>query len=91
MRLQLDSSSIGTGNVTGTASTEAAGNSRRAGGANVSDTQDTSSVSGISSLLSNLSAERAARVQQLAAQVQGGTYNVPSAAIGHAMVSQAIR
>jgi anti-sigma28 factor (negative regulator of flagellin synthesis) len=91
MRLQLDSSPIGTGNVGGTAPAEPTGHSARSGGASAPGTQDSSSVSGISSLLNDLSTQRAARIQQLTGLVQSGSYNVSSTAISHSLVGQAIR
>ena len=90
MILQLDSSSIGPGNVTGASPAESSGHAARSGGAQTSETQDSSSLSGTSSLLQSLSTQRSARIQQLTDQVQSGSYQVSSSAVSRAMVGQAI-
>jgi anti-sigma28 factor (negative regulator of flagellin synthesis) len=50
---------------------------------------DSIRISSASSALAGLAADRAARVQQLAAQLKAGTYNVPASDIGRAMVAHA--
>jgi len=50
---------------------------------------DSIRISGPSSALASLASDRAARIQQLTAQVQGGTYNVSSSLIGQAIVGHA--
>jgi anti-sigma28 factor (negative regulator of flagellin synthesis) len=47
-------------------------------------------VSGASSAWSTSFSDRAARVSQLAAAVQGGTYHVSSAALSQSIVASAI-
>jgi hypothetical protein len=94
MRLQLDAALTGTG-ITGageTGQTVPAGgsgsDSRRIGGD--SSDGDSIQISGPSSALSLLSTDRAARVQQLTAQVQTGSYNVSSPEVSQAIVGYAV-
>jgi anti-sigma28 factor (negative regulator of flagellin synthesis) len=47
-------------------------------------------ISGPSSALNHLASERAARIEQLSALVQGGSYEVSSAKVGGAIVSDAV-
>ena len=89
MRLQLDSSA-GPGGVTGSAPSGSAAHATQTGSSTSADSQDSSSVSGPSSLLNNLSAERSARIQQLTASVQSGSYQISSAAVSRAIVGHAI-
>jgi anti-sigma28 factor (negative regulator of flagellin synthesis) len=93
MRLQLDSAVTGAGITRSgeTAQTAPVGggtDSRRVGtdftGA------DSIRLSGLSSALSSSSTDRAARVQQLTALVQNGSYQVPSAQVGRAIVNDAV-
>ena len=51
--------------------------------------RDKVAVSGASSAWAASFSDRAARVSQLTAAVQGGTYRVPSAAISQAIVANA--
>lgn len=96
MRLQLDSASTGPGERIGSAGVSGGANVGSSGSAAPRDAssagglQDSSSVSGTSTLLNNLSSERAVRVQQLTSLVQGGTYQISSAAVSQALVGQAI-
>jgi anti-sigma28 factor (negative regulator of flagellin synthesis) len=93
MRLQLDSALTGAGiarsGETGQTAPTGGGaaDSRRIGD---STGVDSIQISGPSSALSNLSAERTARVQQLTALVQGGSYQVPSSRVGRAIVDNAL-
>jgi len=93
MRLQLDSALTGTGITrSGETSQTVAANggavdSRRSGD---SAGTDSIQISGASSALNNLATDRAARVQQLTALVQGGSYQVPSSQVGQAMVEDAV-
>jgi anti-sigma28 factor (negative regulator of flagellin synthesis) len=94
MRLQLDAALTGTG-ITGageTAQTVPAGgsgsDSRRISGD--SSGGDSIQISGPSSALNLLSTDRAARVQQLTAQVQTGSYNVSSPKVSQAIVGYAV-
>ena len=94
MRLQLDSALTGTG-ITGTGESAPDGfpaggsgsGSRSIGGASAGG--DSIQISGASSALNRLSADRAARVQQLTAQVQKGSYNVSSSKVSQAIVGNA--
>ena len=93
MRLQLDSALAGTGSArtSETAQAVPAGgagaDSRRIGGDSVSDSIQ---ISGPSSALSQLSNDRAARIQQLTAQVQAGSYNVAGSQVSRAIVGDAV-
>jgi anti-sigma28 factor (negative regulator of flagellin synthesis) len=51
---------------------------------------DSIQISGPSSALNLLSTDRAARVQQLTAQVQTGSYNVASPKVSQAIVGYAV-
>jgi hypothetical protein len=93
MRLQLDPAATGTG-ITGageTGQTVPAGasgsDSRRIGGDFAG--ADSIQISGPSSALNRLSADRAARIQQLTAQVGSGSYNVPASEVSQAIVGHA--
>jgi hypothetical protein len=93
MRLQLDSALTGTGI---TRSGETGQTVPASGGAvdsrRIGDSAGTDSIqiSGASSALNSLAAARVARVQQLTALVQGGSYNVPSSQVGQAIVDDAV-
>lgn len=89
MRLQLDSSQL---SQIDPRSTDAVGESghgsRAAYGA--AGAGDSISLSGASSAFSKSAAERAAKIQQLTAAVQSGSYSVPAAAISSAIVQNAM-
>jgi hypothetical protein len=94
MRLQLDAAVTGAG-VTGageTSQTVPAGgsgsDSRRIGGDYAG--ADSIQISGPSSALNLLSTDRAARIQQLAAEVGNGSYNVPASEVSQAIVGHAV-
>jgi anti-sigma28 factor (negative regulator of flagellin synthesis) len=94
MRLQLDAAVTGTG-ITGageTGQTVSAGgsgsDSRRIGGD--AGGTDSIQISGASSALNRLSTDRAARIQQLTAQVETGSYNVPASEVSQAIVGHAV-
>lgn len=98
MRLHLDTSNIGTTAETTNAnsSLSAAGkstglNTPGAGNSTASDpnVRDSVAVSTASSAWSASFSDRAARVSQLTAAVQGGTYHVSSAAISQSIVGSA--
>jgi anti-sigma28 factor (negative regulator of flagellin synthesis) len=92
MRLQLDPALTGT-SVTRpgeTAQTAPAGGLGAASGRIGGDSGDSIQISGASSALNRLSADRAARIQQLTALVQGGSYQVSGAQVGRAMVDHAV-
>lgn len=93
MRLHLDSSVTGNGvgrsNESAPAQPSGSGyDSGRIGGSSAGG--DSIRISGATSALAGLAADRTARMQQLAAQVQAGTYNVPAMRISQAMVSQSM-
>jgi hypothetical protein len=93
MRLQLDTALTGTG-VAGSGETGqagAVGGARPGSGRSTGSTSggDSIQISGPSSALNRLSADRTARVQQLTALVQGGTYQVPGAQVSRALVDHA--
>jgi anti-sigma28 factor (negative regulator of flagellin synthesis) len=94
MRLQLDPALTGTG-VTRSGETGqtvpvggSGSDSRRIGGGSAG--ADSIQISGASSALNRLSADRAARIQQLTAQVQDGSYQVSGTLVGRAIVGDAV-
>jgi anti-sigma28 factor (negative regulator of flagellin synthesis) len=91
MRLQLDPAVTGTGvnrsNETAPPPPSGGYDSRRIGSDSAGS--DSIRISGASSALTGVAANRAARVQQLTAQVQAGSYNVPSSLISQALVAHA--
>ena len=86
MRLQLNSS------VSSTSDTAPVSGGSTRGGRNVesSGSRDSISVSGASSALNSLFADRTARIQQLAATVQSGQYQVSSVELSNAIVGHAV-
>ena len=93
MRLHLDSSVAGAdvsrSNEAAAAQAPGSGyDSRRIGGSSAGG--DSIRLSGASSALASLAADRTARIQQLTAQVQAGTYNVPAMRISQALVNQSM-
>ncbi len=90
MRLQLDPAVTGTGvnrsNETAPAPPTGGYDSRRVGSDSAGS--DSIRISGPSSALASVAADRATRIQQLTAQVQAGTYDVPSSLISRALISQ---
>lgn len=91
MRLHLDNNAAlgGAGQAGGPSGAQplSSGNSRSEGlGSGV---RDSVSLSGPSAALGRLASDRAARVQQLTAAVQSGSYNVSSSAISSAIVGHA--
>jgi hypothetical protein len=94
MRLQLDSALTGTGitrsGETGqTAPIGASGTDSRRIGSDSSG-GDSIQISGPSSALNRLSTDRAARLEQLTALVQGGSYQVSSTGVGRSIVEDAV-
>src|ERR1019366_746862 len=94
MRLQLDTALTGAGiEGSGDASQTAAAGSSRAGSSGTSrnaSAADSIQISGPSSALQRLSADRTARLQQLTAMVQGGSYQVSAGNVSRAMVDYAV-
>lgn len=89
MRLQLDpavtGSEIARSNDTAPAGSAGQGSGRTGGYGG----GDTIRLSGPSSALGAMSAQRTARIQQITAQVQAGTYNVPASTVSKALVAHA--
>ncbi|HEX4274592.1 MAG TPA: flagellar biosynthesis anti-sigma factor FlgM [Bryobacteraceae bacterium] len=93
MRLQLDPAVTGagigrTGETGQSGAVGAGGDSSRINGRAAGS--DSVQISGPSSALNHLASERAARIEQLSALVQGGSYEVSSAKVGGAIVSDAV-
>jgi anti-sigma28 factor (negative regulator of flagellin synthesis) len=87
MRLQLDSSQLSNIDARPADAVADTGQSARSAYGRISGgAGDSISLSGASSAFSKSSAERAARIQQLTAAVQSGSYRVPAAAISSAIV-----
>lgn len=93
MRLQLDSALTGTGITR----PEESGQTAPAGGSGADSRRignspggDSIQISGPSSALNRLSTDRTARIEQLTALVQGGSYQVSSAGVGHSIVEDAV-
>jgi anti-sigma28 factor (negative regulator of flagellin synthesis) len=93
IRLQPDVA-ITNGAVGRTGETDQAGSVGAATSSGRFSTRSTSTdnvqISGPSSALNQLATERAARIDQLTAIVQGGSYDVSSAKVGRAVVSDAV-
>lgn len=93
MRLQLDSTS--SSNQTGAtqdlqqASEAGVASNARSSGAAVERGGDRTQISSAAGLIATSAAERSTRLAQLTQSVQAGTYNPSSAAVSHAIVSQA--
>jgi hypothetical protein len=93
MRLQLDAALTGTGIAGAGESGQAvpaggSGSGARIGGDFAGG--DSIQISGPSSALNLLSTDRAARIQQLTAQVGSGSYNVSSPKVSQAIVGHAV-
>lgn len=93
IRLQLDST-VTSGSVGQTGAAEQTGSvgaSRGAGRVSTgSNNTDNVRISGPSSALNQLATDRSARIEQLTALVQGGSYDVSSAKVGRSVVSDAV-
>jgi hypothetical protein len=92
MRLQLDSTLSGNG-ISRSGETQQTGAAGGPGASRVkgeSPGVDSIQISGPSSAMTRLSADRAARIQQLAALVQGGSYQVSGSQVGRAIVENAV-
>ena len=96
MRLHLDTTSAAGSEAAGANSALAAAKETTAGlntsgtGASSASARDSVAVSGASSAFSASFSDRAARIGQLAAAVQNGTYHVSSAAISQSIVASAL-
>ena len=86
MRLQLDSTQLSSvENRSAEAISESSQSPRDASG-RVGGSGDSISLSGASNALNQLASGRAARIQQLTAAVQNGSYHVSSSALSGAIV-----
>jgi anti-sigma28 factor (negative regulator of flagellin synthesis) len=88
MRLQLDStqlSSVESRQTEAVGANGAGHSSGRSSGAG-----DSISLSSVSNALHQFTADRTARISQLAASVQNGSYNVSSSKLSAAIVSSAL-
>lgn len=86
MRLHLDSNQLSNVDARPADAVADTGQSARTAYGRASGTGDSISLSGASSAFSQSAAERTARIQQLTAAVQNGSYRVPAAAISSAIV-----
>jgi len=86
MRLQLDSSQLS--NVDNRAAEAVAenGHAARAASARGAGAGDSISLSGTSNALNQFETHRSARIQQLTAAVQNGSYHVSTSALSSAIV-----
>ena len=90
MRLQLDSLTAPPAGLSGTDATVLAGKGTQKTGSQGTDGLDSSYVSGPSNILNNFAAEHTVRLQQLAKQVQSGSYQVVGTEISLAIVTQSL-
>jgi anti-sigma28 factor (negative regulator of flagellin synthesis) len=94
MRLHLDTNTTAAAANTGSArpaeQTSPSSNSGSHNGVTASGSHDSVAVSGASSAWASSFSDRAARIGQLAAAVQNGTYHVASSAVSQAIVAGAI-
>jgi anti-sigma28 factor (negative regulator of flagellin synthesis) len=87
MRLHLDTTNTGAIGAGSIGAPSGRGNNSAAAGDGLST--DRVAVSGASSAWAASFSERSARIQQLTADVRGGTYNVSSGAISQSIVASA--
>jgi anti-sigma28 factor (negative regulator of flagellin synthesis) len=85
MRLQLDSTQLSSVDNRAAEAVSGNGQSSRAAYSRAGS-GDTISLSGASNALNQFATHRAARIQQLTAAVQSGSYNVSSSALSSAIV-----
>ena len=93
MRLQLDAPVSGNVGLTSAPAdgASAAGISGSTSSSRDSRTSpDTAFISGTSSVLAQVASDRAARIDQITASVQAGSYQISSAAISRAVVGEAL-
>ena len=86
MRLQLDSSQLSTVDNRAAEAVTESGQAVRGASARGAGAGDTISLSGASNALNQFTAHRSARLQQLTAAVQNGSYHVSSSALSSAIV-----
>jgi anti-sigma28 factor (negative regulator of flagellin synthesis) len=90
MRLQLDSSQLSTVDNRPAEAVTDSGQTSRAAYARGAGSGDSISLSGASNALNQFTTDRAARIQQLTAAVQNGSYKVSSAAVSSAIVQNGL-
>ncbi len=90
MRLQLDSAQLSQVDNRPADAVSESGQSGRGSSTTAPAGDDSISLSGASNAVSQFATDRSARVQQLAAAVQGGTYQVSSAAVSAAIVGHGL-
>jgi anti-sigma28 factor (negative regulator of flagellin synthesis) len=86
MRLQLDSSQLSTVDNRAAEAVTESGHAARGASSRGAGAGDSISLSGASNALNQFAAHRSARIQQLTAAVQNGSYHVPSSALSSAIV-----
>jgi hypothetical protein len=89
MRLHLDTTNGGAGAVGAGPATAPGGRSNLTGAEGDALSPDRVAVSGASHAWAASFSDRAARIQQLTANVQNGTYQVPAAAVSQSIVASA--
>jgi hypothetical protein len=89
MRLHLDTTNNAANAVGAGAGATPGERTNRAGGAGDGFSTDRIAVSGASRAWAASFSDRAARIQQLTADVRGGTYQVSSAAVSQSIVASA--
>jgi anti-sigma28 factor (negative regulator of flagellin synthesis) len=86
MRLQLDSSQLSTVDNRAAEAVTEGGQAARGASSRGAGAGDSIALSGVSNALHQFSADRSARIQQLTAAVQNGSYHVSSSALSSAIV-----
>jgi hypothetical protein len=89
MRLHLDTTNSGANAVGAGTGPTPGERTNRSSGAGDGFSTDRVAVSGASRAWAASFSDRAARIQQLTADVRGGTYNVSSAAVSRSIVASA--
>jgi anti-sigma28 factor (negative regulator of flagellin synthesis) len=86
MRLQLDSTQLSTVKNGAAEAVTESGQAARGASSRSAGAGDSISLSGASNALNQFAADRSARIQQLTAAVQNGSYHVSSSALSGAIV-----
>jgi len=89
MRLHLDTTNSGANAVGAGTGATAGERTNRSGAGSDGFSTDRLAVSGASRAWAASFSDRSARIQQLTADIRGGTYNVSSAAISQSIVASA--
>jgi flagellar biosynthesis anti-sigma factor FlgM len=90
MRLQLDSSTTRSGDTSQTAAASGFASGVNKGLAGLPGSSDSIQISSASSALNRIASDRAAKVNQLTAAVQNGSYQVSSSLISRAIVEYGV-